>query len=297
MGKQRLEMHQKRDNGTAQQKERRLELNVPQVAGSAIAAVAAAVLASQLGVYGTILGAGVVSVVATCGGSVFQHLFRRTGEQIREVTHQVRPKGGELPPRSNAWQEQGSAHGEFGEAATHGTRVRGWKRSLLAAAVVFAVAMIGITGYELASGQDLSGGRGTTVGTAVRGGGGGNSAPEESPSPAGPEENGGGGGERRTTPDGGSGDPDGNGNGSGSGTGSGGGSSTEQGAGTDGGADPGGSSGGSGSAPGTEGGRGDGGEDEPTPTPTPSASTDGGTPSEPPAPKPTPSPPTGADTP
>ncbi|MFD7233427.1 hypothetical protein [Streptomyces sp. NPDC059881] len=293
MGKQRLEMHQKRDNGTAQQKERRLDLNVPQVAGSAIAAVAAAVLASQLGVYGTILGAGVVSVVATCGGSVFQHLFRRTGEQIREVTHQVRPKGGELPPRSNAWQEQGSAHGEFGQATTHGTRVRGWKRSLLAAAVVFAVAMIGITGYELASGQDLSGGRGTTVGTAVRGGGGGNSAPEESPSPAGPERNGG--GERRTTPDGGSGDPDSNGNGSGSGSGSGGGSSTEPGAGTDGGADPDSSSGGSGSAPGTEGGRGDGGEDEPTPTP--SASTDGGTPPEPPAPKPTPSPPTGADTP
>ncbi|MFJ6635256.1 hypothetical protein ACIQMR_28220 [Streptomyces sp. NPDC091376] len=282
MGKQRLEMHQKRDNGTAQHKERRLDLNVPQVAGSAIAAVAAAVLASQLGVYGTILGAGVVSVVATCGGSVFQHLFRRTGEQIREVTHQVRPKGVEVPPRSNARQEPGSAHGEFGEATTHGTRVRGWKRSLLAAAVVFAVAMIGITGYELASGQDLSGGRGTTVGTAVRGGGGGNSAPDESPSPAGPEGNGG--GEGRTTPDAGSGDPDGSG-----------GSSTEPGAGADGGADPG-SSNGSGSAPGTEGGRGDGDEGEPTPTPSPSASTGGGAPPQPPASKPTP-PPTGADTP
>lgn len=67
-------------------KERRIDLNVPQVAGSAVAAVAAAVAASQLGVYGTILGAGVMSVVATCGGSVFQHFFRRTGEQIREVT-------------------------------------------------------------------------------------------------------------------------------------------------------------------------------------------------------------------
>ncbi|WP_065481416.1 hypothetical protein [Streptomyces sp. PTY087I2] len=59
-----------------------------------MAAVAAAVLASQLGVYGTIAGAGVMSVVATCGGSVFQHFFRRTGEQLREVTVQVtHPEG------------------------------------------------------------------------------------------------------------------------------------------------------------------------------------------------------------
>ncbi|WP_103534014.1 hypothetical protein [Streptomyces sp. SM11] len=59
-----------------------------------MAAVAAAVLASQLGVYGTIAGAGVMSIVATCGGSVFQHFFRRTGEQIREVTVQVtHPEG------------------------------------------------------------------------------------------------------------------------------------------------------------------------------------------------------------
>lgn len=62
-------------------KERRIDLSLPQVAGSAVAAVAAAVAASQLGVYGTILGAGVMSVVATCGGSVFQHFFRRTGSR------------------------------------------------------------------------------------------------------------------------------------------------------------------------------------------------------------------------
>ncbi|MFE7759036.1 hypothetical protein [Streptomyces sp. NPDC057418] len=78
----------------AEHKERRIDLSLPQVAGSAVAAVAAAVMASQLGVYGTIAGAGVMSVVATCGGSVFQHFFRRTGEQIREVTVQVKHPGG-----------------------------------------------------------------------------------------------------------------------------------------------------------------------------------------------------------
>lgn len=74
---------------------KRIELSVAQVAGSALATVAAAVLASQMGVYGTVIGAGVMSVVATAGGTVFQHFFRRTGEQIREV--KVRPKGRQVP--------------------------------------------------------------------------------------------------------------------------------------------------------------------------------------------------------
>ncbi|MFJ1648362.1 hypothetical protein [Streptomyces sp. NPDC088258] len=196
-------------------KERRLELSVPQVAGSALAAVAAAVLASQLGVYGTIIGAGVVSVVATCGGSVFQHLFRRTGEQIRVVTVQARPGGRQVPvpPELSVWSESpvrpepavtrglarpdgaeaqepdgaeapegDDASDEFGAPTTHGTRARGWKRPVLAAAVVFLVAMAGITGYELIAGQDLNGNKGTTVGYAVSGGS--RSTPSNTPSDA-----------------------------------------------------------------------------------------------------------------
>ncbi|MFD3563868.1 hypothetical protein ACFWVU_30025 [Streptomyces sp. NPDC058686] len=78
-------------------KKKRVDLNVPQVAGSAVAAVVAAKLASGLGVYGTIVGAGVVSALATCGGSLFQHFFRRTGEQIRDVAGQAIPKGRQVP--------------------------------------------------------------------------------------------------------------------------------------------------------------------------------------------------------
>ncbi|WEV24950.1 hypothetical protein OYE22_06880 [Streptomyces sp. 71268] len=81
----------------AKEKTERLELSVAQVAGSALAAVAAAVLASRLGVYGTIIGAGVVSVVATAGGSVFQHFFHRTGEQLRVVTVHHRPRARQVP--------------------------------------------------------------------------------------------------------------------------------------------------------------------------------------------------------
>lgn len=154
---------------TGEQKKPRIDLSVAQVAGSAVAAIAAAVLASKLGVYGTIIGAGVVSVVATSGGTIFQHLFRRTGEQIREVTVQAKPKARQVPARDEPVPAYAD---EFGEATTHGTRVRGWKRSAIPAALVFAVAMGGITAYELASGGDLSGGRGSTVGNVLRGGGG-----------------------------------------------------------------------------------------------------------------------------
>ncbi|MFI6649038.1 hypothetical protein ACIBI8_15660 [Streptomyces sp. NPDC050529] len=250
-------------------RERRIDLSLPQVAGSAVAAVAAAVAASQLGVYGTILGAGVMSIVATCGGSVFQHFFRRTGEQIREVTVQVKHPGREVTVHTRQTRDGGdpdaewvtsgtrvamrdaagsadatamlrpldattvlrqvdpSARGdipaqqdadatavlrpvdattvlrkvtadpdrtqliesldgtrrltaapaipvpspdeEFTQATTHGTRIRGWKRSALGAAVVFVVSMAGITTFELVSGSDLSGGHGTTVGSVVRG--------------------------------------------------------------------------------------------------------------------------------
>ncbi|MFE7778767.1 hypothetical protein ACFU5O_33810 [Streptomyces sp. NPDC057445] len=177
MGEQRPEMYQKRHGKgraaaqqEAQQQERRPDLSVPQVAGSALAAVAAAVLASRLGVYGTVVGAGVVSIVATCGGPVFQHLFRRTGEQIRDATVHARPRTRQSAHRP---PNEVCPEGEFGTSTTHGTRIRGWKRSVAAAAAVFAVAMLGVTTYEIASGKDLGGGTGTTVGSVVRGGGGG----------------------------------------------------------------------------------------------------------------------------
>ncbi|MEV0784266.1 hypothetical protein AB0I52_15075 [Streptomyces sp. NPDC050423] len=298
-------------------RERRIDLSLPQVAGSAVAAVAAAVAASQLGVYGTILGAGVMSIVATCGGSVFQHFFRRTGEQIREVTVQVKHPDREVTVHTRQTRDAGDADGTWGtpetrvalreadgsadtaavpravdattvlrrvdgattpkdadattvlrrasgdpdrtqlikaldgtrplatapgagddafsEATTHGTRIRGWKRSALGAAVVFAVSMAGITTFELVSGNGLSGGRGTTVGSVVRG--------ERGTSPADPTPSGSAdpGQDRPTPGQGGSSDP---------------------------GTDPG--QGGQNRSPETD--RGDGSTTDPTPSPTPTPS-------------------------
>ncbi|MCP9205640.1 hypothetical protein [Streptomyces cucumeris] len=164
MSKQGREMDGRTETD-GQQKSRRLELSAAQVAGSALAAVAAAVLASRLGVYGTILGAGLVSVVATAGGSLFQHVFRRTGEQIKEARDQTRP-----PRRGGRGAAAPSTErGVWNAPTTHGTRLRGGRRPALAAVAVFAVAMVAITGIEWASGGPVSnvwgGDRGgTTVG-------------------------------------------------------------------------------------------------------------------------------------
>ncbi|MGW7280671.1 hypothetical protein ACWGIV_20695 [Streptomyces sp. NPDC054844] len=155
----------------AEVKSKRIDLSVPQVAGSALAAVVAAKLASSFGVYGTILGAGLISVIATCGGSVLQHFFKRTGEQMR-LKRDVGAvcTGGPVAP----------VPGEFTRGTVYRARTTGWRRPLVAAALVFGVTMVGITTYELASGESLSGGRSTTVGSAFTGHGKSTANPGES---------------------------------------------------------------------------------------------------------------------
>ncbi|MGW0512558.1 hypothetical protein ACWD1W_25385 [Streptomyces olivaceoviridis] len=162
---------------------KRIDLNVPQVAGSALAAVVAAKLASYFGVYGTILGAGVVSVVATCGGSVFQHFFKRTGEQLREKTavaarpledRQARARGRRVPPAPDG----------FTEGTVYRARAGSRRRPLVAAALVFGVTLAGITAYELVSGSSFSGGTGTTVSDAVTGRGSSGAASDRTPAPS-----------------------------------------------------------------------------------------------------------------
>ncbi|KOU22358.1 hypothetical protein ADK52_21575 [Streptomyces sp. WM6372] len=145
--------------------EKKLDLSVAQIAGSSLATVAAALLASKLGVYGTILGAGVVSVVATAGGPVIQHFFKRTGDQLRESARprarQVPPPGEEKAPDGTLLLRATAPSGEFGAATVHGTRVRGWKRTAVASGAAFAIALGGLGAYEAFSGTAISRGGGT----------------------------------------------------------------------------------------------------------------------------------------
>ncbi|TDC05067.1 hypothetical protein E1265_35650, partial [Streptomyces sp. 8K308] len=126
-----------------------IELTVPQVAASATAAVAGAVLASGLGVFGTVIGAGVMSVVATAGGAIFQHLFDRL--RVRPTEREASPPHAPRPRRA-------------------------FRHTAAAACGVFLLAMAVITGLELASGSALAGWwhgddrAGTSVGRLVGGG-------------------------------------------------------------------------------------------------------------------------------
>ncbi|HET9170621.1 MAG TPA: hypothetical protein VFN97_14365 [Actinospica sp.] len=63
----------------------RLNLTMSQVAASALAACCASVVASYLGVAGTVIGAAVGSVVATTGAAIWGHLFHRGGEKIKQT--------------------------------------------------------------------------------------------------------------------------------------------------------------------------------------------------------------------
>ncbi|GGS02508.1 hypothetical protein GCM10010205_34170 [Streptomyces nojiriensis] len=163
-------MGRKATRGVEDEPEKKeLDLSAAQVAGSSLATVAAALLASKMGVYGTILGAGVVSVVATAGGPVIQHLFRRTGDRLRGS---ARPRARQAPPpraeSTGADQAATPAAEEFGAATVHGTRVRGWKRTAVASGAAFAIAVGGLGTYEALAGTSVSSGGGTLFSGGTR---------------------------------------------------------------------------------------------------------------------------------
>ncbi|GAA3656740.1 hypothetical protein GCM10022224_019790 [Nonomuraea antimicrobica] len=64
--------------------QRKFELSMPQILGSALAAVTAAVAASYLGVAGTVIGAAVFSVASTVGTAIYTHYLKRTGERVKQ---------------------------------------------------------------------------------------------------------------------------------------------------------------------------------------------------------------------
>ncbi|GAA2156822.1 hypothetical protein GCM10009760_58210 [Kitasatospora kazusensis] len=146
--------------GDAPEGRRRIDLSVAQVAASALATVVGALFASGLGVYGTIVGAAVVSVGATTGGALFQHLFRRTGEQLRgavdrspaALANDFRQVGAE-----SISEQPYEISSEWNESRTlRSKRPRTWRTYTAVSALVFVLAMTPIIGFELATGQPVS---------------------------------------------------------------------------------------------------------------------------------------------
>ncbi|MDH6709938.1 hypothetical protein P3T27_006687 [Kitasatospora sp. MAA19] len=164
------------EGGEKQRK--RIDLSVAQVAASALATVAGALLASELGVYGTILGAAVVSIGATTGGAVFQHIFRRTGEQLREAVVDRGPgqtvNGLRQVPERPVEPAPTVISSEWNEPQVVRARRRWtWKTYAAVSGLVFLLAMTPIVAFELATGQPVSAtvkgesGNGTSFGGVV----------------------------------------------------------------------------------------------------------------------------------
>jgi hypothetical protein len=73
------------DDGSAPPRAPRLELSIPQLLAGGLAAASAAVVASWLGVAGTVTGAVVASVVAASSTALYKHSLERSSQVIRET--------------------------------------------------------------------------------------------------------------------------------------------------------------------------------------------------------------------
>ncbi|WP_298179746.1 hypothetical protein [Saccharomonospora sp.] len=177
-----------------------------QVAAAGLAAVTAAFLCSTLGVYGTVLGAGLLSVVTTLGSELYMRSLERTKEAARKLSAaRPRRKGAGSDPMTDpdktvylavptseqlteyaAAMERTRVLSSSGAAEDARERRQWWRRRgpVLAAtsALGFLLCMLVVTGYEGVTGKALSGEGTTTVGSIVRGGAGvgGDPQPQES---------------------------------------------------------------------------------------------------------------------
>ncbi|MEV4733499.1 hypothetical protein [Saccharopolyspora sp. NPDC049426] len=160
-----------------------------QVGGAALASVTAAFLGSRLGVAGTVVGAGLTSVIITIGGALYQRSIEKTREKAvvaaarASVLRQRRTQSAQVTGTEEATRKiqvtglqwPGGEAVEESSAESSGTRAvlsppvprRRWGRWTLVGATcaaVFAVSMLLVTGFEGLTGRPLSGGDGTTLG-------------------------------------------------------------------------------------------------------------------------------------
>jgi hypothetical protein len=173
-------------------------IRIPQVMSGALAAITAAVLGSTMGVAGTVVGAGLASVVTTVGGTLYLRSIHRTRQGVQSVRNLVVTRVGgtdvtlveerraEPAPTAGTEVREETEEKATDEAATEagteaGTEARAdaddqpperrrirWPAVIAASVLAFVIGMLVITGVEWLRGAPLSGGEGTTVGGIVR---------------------------------------------------------------------------------------------------------------------------------
>jgi hypothetical protein len=195
----------------------KLEIDWLKTAAGAFAAVSSAILLSTLGAAGTIIGAALGSVVVTVGGALYTQALARSRQRLAQVQSVAMRKVGVAQAEvlragrrrddtqavdshlAHAEEQLDEVKDELG-ALVHpepepdsGWRERfvllPWKRIALAAAGLFAAAVVAITAFELLAGQSVSSLTGgsekddrPTIGQ-LGGGSGGDSSDDDKPRP------------------------------------------------------------------------------------------------------------------
>ncbi|MBE8524172.1 hypothetical protein ILP97_42985 [Amycolatopsis sp. H6(2020)] len=172
----------KENVAASEEKEEKSGLRIAQVMAAALAAVTAALLGSTLGVAGTVAGAGVASVVSTVGSELYLRSLQRTREaalKARQLaTSGIRRRGPAeapgLPEVPLADQPTVQLKPPEQEPSRLSARLRKLRWPLLIGTSVaaFAVAILSIVGFESATGTQIGGGTGSSIGKIFSGGSG-----------------------------------------------------------------------------------------------------------------------------
>lgn len=180
-----------------------LGLSPLQLIGGALAAITTAVATSYLGVAGTLIGAAVASVMSTVGAAVYTQSMNAAQGRIASGLSSLgdRRRGGPDRTDPTAGRPTASASDQAWEndALEVDTRPSPWARlssavgrvstrAWVGTAAVFLMAIVAITGFELATGKPVSAtvtgntsSSGTTISSVVDPGSGGAGTTDETP--------------------------------------------------------------------------------------------------------------------
>jgi hypothetical protein len=122
------------------------ELRVSKLLAGGLAAISGAVVASRIGVEGTLTGAALTSIFVAVATALYSHSLVLAQGRLRRV----------LVRKADSEADTGEA--DTGEADTGepGAQPIRWQRVAVAAAVVFVIAVGAITAVEAIAGQPLA---------------------------------------------------------------------------------------------------------------------------------------------
>jgi len=136
----------------------RTDITLSCLVATALAAITAAFLGSRLGTAGTIIGAGLASLVSTVAGALYQHSLDRTSNRVRSRRTAVLSSEPEPSPVETTLPMDRPP-------ATGPRRLR-WRTAAALTALAFVIGMAAVTGVELLNHGPISGGdNGTTIGS------------------------------------------------------------------------------------------------------------------------------------